>query len=40
MIPLWLYPPLFLTGLAAGFVDAIAGGGGLATLPVLLNVGL
>jgi len=40
MIPLWLYPPLFLTGLAAGFVDAIAGGGGLVTLPVLLNLGL
>ncbi len=40
MIPLWLYPLLFLTGLAAGFVDAIAGGGGLITLPVLLNIGL
>src|SRR2546425_3938095 len=40
MTPLWLYPPLFLTGLAAGFVDAIAGGGGLVTLPVLLNLGL
>ena len=36
----WLYPLLFLTGLAAGFVDSIAGGGGLITLPVLLNVGL
>jgi uncharacterized protein len=31
---------LFLTGLAAGFVDAIAGGGGLITLPVLLATGL
>ena len=39
-IPLWLYPPLFLTGLAAGFVDSIAGGGGLITIPVLLNVGM
>jgi hypothetical protein len=39
-IPLWLYPLLFLTGLAAGFVDSIAGGGGLITIPVLLNVGL
>lgn len=28
---------LFGTGLAAGFVDSIAGGGGLLTLPVLLN---
>ena len=31
---------LFATGLAAGFVDAIAGGGGLIALPVLLSVGL
>jgi uncharacterized membrane protein YfcA len=36
----WLYPLLFLTGLAAGFVDSIAGGGGLITIPVLLNIGL
>ena len=40
MIPPGLYPLLFLTGVAAGFVDAIAGGGGLITLPVLLNLGL
>ena len=39
-LPLWLYPLLVLTGVAAGFVDSIAGGGGLMTLPVLLNVGL
>ena len=31
---------LFFTGLAAGFVDSIAGGGGLVTLPVLLAIGL
>src|SRR5690349_255345 len=31
---------LFATGLAAGFVDSIAGGGGLLTLPVLLSLGL
>ncbi|MFU8769924.1 MAG: TSUP family transporter [Desulfotignum sp.] len=31
---------LFVTGLCAGFVDAIAGGGGLIALPVLLAVGL
>jgi hypothetical protein len=31
---------LFCTGLIAGMVDAIAGGGGLITLPVLLAVGL
>lgn len=39
-LPLWLYPLLLLTGLLAGFVDSIAGGGGLITLPVLLNLGL
>jgi len=37
---LWLYPVLFLTGLAAGAVDSIAGGGGLITLPVALAVGM
>jgi uncharacterized membrane protein YfcA len=31
---------LFLAGTGAGFVDAIAGGGGLIALPVLLSVGL
>jgi hypothetical protein len=40
MTPLWLHPILFLTGLGAGFVDSIAGGGGLITIPVLLNLGL
>ncbi len=29
---------LFLTGLTAGFVDTLAGGGGLLTLPVLLSI--
>src|SRR5438045_3645940 len=36
----WILPLLFLTGLCAGFVDSIAGGGGLITLPVLLNAGI
>ena len=36
----WLYLVLFLAGLSAGFVDAIAGGGGLITVPVLLWAGL
>src|SRR5260221_7711229 len=36
----WVLPVLFVTGLCAGFVDSIAGGGGLITLPVLLNAGL
>ena len=31
---------LFLVGLTAGFVDSIAGGGGLITVPALLAVGL
>jgi len=36
----WQWVVLFGTGLAAGFVDTIAGGGGLITLPVLLSLGL
>ncbi len=35
-----IYLGLFLVALAAGFVDSIAGGGGLITLPALLGVGL
>jgi uncharacterized membrane protein YfcA len=34
------YPVLFATGLVAGWVDAIAGGGGLLTVPMLLATGL
>jgi uncharacterized membrane protein YfcA len=40
MLELWQYPLVFLAALAAGFVDSIAGGGGLITIPVLLSVGL
>ena len=40
MFNLWHLPLLFLTGLVAGFVDSIAGGGGLITVPVLLSFGL
>ena len=36
----WLHFALFVTGIAAGFVDAVAGGGGLIALPVLLWTGL
>jgi len=32
-------PLLFGTGVVAGFVDSIAGGGGLITLPVILSLG-
>ncbi len=37
---LWVLSLLFVAGVAAGWVDSIAGGGGLITLPVLLNLGL
>lgn len=40
MIELWQLPLLFATGLVAGFVDSMAGGGGLIALPVLLSCGL
>lgn len=36
----FLLPILFATGLVAGTVDAIAGGGGLISLPMLLGVGV
>jgi uncharacterized protein len=36
----WHYPLLFLTGIIAGLVDSMAGGGGIITVPVLLNLGL
>lgn len=39
MNPAW-YPALFATGLVAGFVDAMAGGGGLLTVPMLMASGL
>jgi len=35
----WELPLLFGAGLVAGFVDSIAGGGGLITLPILLSLG-
>jgi uncharacterized protein len=37
---LGFYAVLFVTGVAAGFVDSIAGGGGLITLPVLVSTGM
>lgn len=40
MIAPWQLPLLVLAAFAAGFVDAIAGGGGLITVPALLGVGL
>lgn len=35
-----IYLLLFFTGACAGFVDSIAGGGGLIALPVLISIGL
>ncbi len=40
MVKLWHWPVLFGTGFVAGFVDSIAGGGGLITVPVLMNLGI
>jgi uncharacterized membrane protein YfcA len=40
MPPSLLLLILFITGLVAGLVDSIAGGGGLITIPVLLGIGL
>jgi len=34
----WL-PLLFVVGTVAGWIDSIAGGGGLITVPVLLSLG-
>ena len=39
-LPVWVYPLLFAGGAVAGWVDSIAGGGGLLTIPLLLWVGL
>jgi len=36
----WIYAFLFFIALVAGIVDAIAGGGGLITIPALLLVGM
>lgn len=38
--PLWFGAITFVTGLAAGWIDAIAGGGGLITIPALLWLGV
>ncbi len=36
----WIYPVFLLVGLVAGWVDSIAGGGGLITIPALLASGM
>lgn len=40
MIEPWLYPVLTAIAMVAGFVDAIAGGGGLIMVPALIYAGL
>jgi len=40
MIDTWILLALAVVGLCAGFVDAIAGGGGMLSLPALLSAGL
>lgn len=39
-LDIWVLALLALAGALAGFIDAIAGGGGLIALPVLLSVGV
>ena len=39
MIEPWVYPVLTATAVLTGFIDAIAGGGGLIMLPALLFAG-
>ena len=40
MIEPWVYPVLTATAVLTGFIDAIAGGGGLIMMPVLLFTGM
>ncbi|GGA56516.1 TSUP family transporter [Pelagibacterium lentulum] len=40
MLDLWVLVALGGVGIVAGFVDAVAGGGGLIALPALMSVGL
>lgn len=39
-IELWLYPALTCVAVLSGFVDAVAGGGGLIMMPILLSTNL
>ena len=40
MIEPWIYPVLTATAVLTGFIDAVAGGGGLIMLPALLFSGV
>lgn len=39
-VALWMYPVLFTGAFVAGWIDAIAGGGGMVTVPLLLAIGV
>jgi uncharacterized protein len=39
-VTLWMYPVLFGGAMLAGWIDAIAGGGGMITIPLLLSLGV
>lgn len=39
-LDLWLYPALTLVAILTGFIDAVAGGGGLVMMPILLSTNL
>ena len=39
-VRLWMYPLLFCGAMLAGWIDAIAGGGGMITIPLLLSIGV
>ena len=40
MIEPWVYAALGATAVLTGFIDAIAGGGGLIMMPALLSAGI
>jgi len=40
MLDWWIYPALTATAVVTGFIDAVAGGGGLIMLPALLFAGV
>ena len=40
MIETWVYPALTAVAVLTGFIDAIAGGGGLIMMPALLSTGM
>ena len=39
-LEIWVFVLLFCAAFFSGFVDAIAGGGGLITIPALISVGI